>query len=100
MKICNELFHDSKHQDVSSYFKDWPYKLSDFQKWAIYALYNNYDALVCAPLVLVKHFLVNLPSNILQTKVKKLFTPLLLKHYLMTKWMNYQKNSQISHLGF
>lgn len=49
MKICNELFHDSKHQDVSSYFKDWPFKLSDFQKWAIYALYNNYDALVCAP---------------------------------------------------
>jgi len=49
MKICNEVFNDSKHQEVSSYFADWPFELSDFQKWAIFAIHNNYDALVCAP---------------------------------------------------
>ena len=49
MKICNEEFNDSKHQEVSSYFADWPFELSDFQKWAIFAIHNNYDALVCAP---------------------------------------------------
>ena len=29
-------------------FKQWPFELSDFQKWAIYALYTNKNALVTA----------------------------------------------------
>ena len=49
MKICNEAFDDSNHKEVSSYFADWPLNFPIFQKWAIFAIHNNFDALVCAP---------------------------------------------------
>ena len=44
---CKEEFNnkDQKYQD---YFEQFPYPLSDFQKWAIYAIVNGHHSLVTA----------------------------------------------------
>ncbi len=44
---CTEKFNSTerKYQD---YFDWFPYPLSDFQKWAIYAISNGHHSLVTA----------------------------------------------------
>jgi superfamily II RNA helicase len=49
MKIVNNAFPITYANDFKIIFSKWPFTLSNFQKWAIYSIYNNYDTLVCAP---------------------------------------------------
>ena len=48
MKYCNTPF-TNQEPEILSLFTHWPFELSDFQKWAIYSIYNGNDTLVCAP---------------------------------------------------
>ena len=45
MKECNGPYTKT----TPELFQDYPFELSDFQKWAIYAITQNNDCLVCAP---------------------------------------------------
>ena len=46
MKLCDDIFvSDGRFNDI---FSNWPFKLSDFQKWAIVAIYKKKHALVTA----------------------------------------------------
>ena len=46
MKLCDDIFvPDGRFNDI---FSNWPFKLSDFQKWAIVAIYKKKHALVTA----------------------------------------------------
>ena len=47
MKYCNTPFINQE-PEILSLFTQWPFELSDFQKWAIYSIYNGNDTLVCA----------------------------------------------------
>ena len=52
MKFANDEFPTSllnSETDFQRIFSQWPFPLSDFQKWAIYSIYNSNDTLVCAP---------------------------------------------------
>ena len=49
MKIINEKFPQNLEANFSEIFAKWSFPLSDFQKWAIYSIHNNFDTLVCAP---------------------------------------------------
>ena len=49
MKFANNEFPSSYDSDFETIFSKWPFTLSDFQKWAIYSIYNSNDTLVCAP---------------------------------------------------
>ena len=44
---CKERF-DSVEKKYQAYFDWFPYPLSDFQKWAIYAISNGHHSLVTA----------------------------------------------------
>ena len=46
MKLCNDSFVSDKTFD--SIFDNWPFNLSDFQKWAIAAIYKKNHALITA----------------------------------------------------
>ena len=46
MKICNTPY-DETHEQLEI-FKQWDFPLSNFQKWAIYAMLNGYSALITA----------------------------------------------------
>ena len=48
MKVCDGIFQPEE-TSYETIFKNWPFTLSDFQKWGIYAIHNNSDCLVCAP---------------------------------------------------
>ena len=47
---CKEKFNDESQENIKyqQYFKLFPYELSDFQKWAIYAIVNGHHNLVTA----------------------------------------------------
>tara|TARA_B100001057_G_scaffold58215_3_gene51631 strand:+ start:8137 stop:10701 length:2565 start_codon:yes stop_codon:yes gene_type:complete len=47
---CKEKFDDHSQENVKyqDYFKLFPYELSDFQKWSIYAIVNGHHTLVTA----------------------------------------------------
>ena len=47
---CKEKFNDESEENLKykQYFKLFPYELSDFQKWAIYAIVNGHHNLVTA----------------------------------------------------
>ena len=52
MKFANDRFPTSllnSEADFQGIFSQWTFTLSDFQKWAIYSIYNSNDTLVCAP---------------------------------------------------
>ena len=52
MKFANDGFPTSllnSEADFQGIFSQWTFTLSDFQKWAIYSIYNSNDTLVCAP---------------------------------------------------
>ena len=49
MKYANDTFPNSLNNDFKEIFSKWKFTLSDFQKWAIYSIYNSNDTLVCAP---------------------------------------------------
>ena len=47
---CKEKFNDESEENLKyqQYFKLFPYELSDFQKWSIYAIVNGHHNLVTA----------------------------------------------------
>ena len=47
---CTDVFNenDEKNKKYIEYFKLFPYSLSDFQKWAIYAIVNGHHSLITA----------------------------------------------------
>ena len=47
---CTEKFHDNDENNKKyiDYFNLFPYPLSDFQKWAIYAIVNGHHSLITA----------------------------------------------------
>ena len=47
---CKEKFDDHSEENIKyqQYFKLFPYELSDFQKWSIYAIVNGHHTLVTA----------------------------------------------------
>ena len=47
---CKERFDDHSEENIKyqDYFKLFPYELSDFQKWSIYAIVNGHHTLVTA----------------------------------------------------
>lgn len=45
---CTKSFAESNHPVYAEYFAWFPYELSDFQKWAIYAIVNGHHSLVTA----------------------------------------------------
>ena len=49
MIFANDAFPSRYDKDFEAIFSKWPFDLSDFQKWAIYSIYNSNDTLVCAP---------------------------------------------------
>lgn len=52
MKFANDGFPTSllnSEADFQGIFSQWSFTLSNFQKWAIYSIYNSNDTLVCAP---------------------------------------------------
>ena len=47
MKLCNQVFN--AEEDLSEIWKQWPtLRLSDFQKWAIFAILKGHHALIGA----------------------------------------------------
>jgi len=46
MKVCSGEFISNEEMD--SFFSNWEFELSDFQKWAIWALLNNKHVLITA----------------------------------------------------
>ena len=44
---CKETFHDHD-LEYQEYFNQFPYPLSDFQKWSIFAIVNGHHSLVTA----------------------------------------------------
>jgi len=47
MKICNEAF-DLETDQLIAIFNQWPFTLSDFQKFAICAILNKYNVIITA----------------------------------------------------
>ena len=45
MKVCDGIFQPEE-TSYETIFKNWPFTLSDFQKWGIYSIHNNSDCLV------------------------------------------------------
>ena len=62
---CNTEFQDE------SYLFDYPFSLSNFQKWAIKGINENKNILITAHTGSGKRYQQNTPSFILQKKVKK-----------------------------
>jgi len=48
MKFCNGPYTIT-NDEINSHFNQFPFELSDFQKWAIYSVVNGNDTMVCAP---------------------------------------------------
>ena len=48
MKYCDSVFN-LNNDAIDSYFNEFPFTLSEFQKWAIHGIVNNRDTMVCAP---------------------------------------------------
>ena len=46
MKLCNETYENTKYNNV---FAEFPFELSDFQKYSIEAILRGHNALVTAP---------------------------------------------------
>ena len=46
MKLCNEKYENTVYNDV---FAEFPFELSDFQKYSIEAILRGNNALVTAP---------------------------------------------------
>ena len=44
---CKDQFNN-KDEKYQNYFEQFPYPLSDFQKWAIYAIVNGHHCLITA----------------------------------------------------
>ena len=44
--ICDTEFNGQK--DYQSIFNEYPFELSDFQKWAIKSILNNHNVLITA----------------------------------------------------
>ena len=48
MKFCDGQY-TIQDGEINTYFNQFSFKLSDFQKWAIYSIVNGNDTMVCAP---------------------------------------------------
>ena len=48
MKYCDGVFN-LNDTVIDTYLNEFPFTLSEFQKWAIYGIVNNHDTMVCAP---------------------------------------------------
>ena len=59
MKECNGPYTKT----TPELFQDYPFELSDFQKWAIYAITQNNDCLVLHQQEVEKHFQPSLQLN-------------------------------------
>ena len=91
MKIRDGVFEHLENI-YENIFKNWPFPLSDFQKWAIYSIYNNSDTLVCAPTgsgktlpaeFAIEHFVNKLKKKVIYTTpVKALSNE---KYYTLSK---------------
>jgi len=83
---CKEEFNnkDQKYQD---YFEWFPYPLSDFQKWAIYAIVNGHHSLVTAHTGSGKTLQQNLQLSSSKNKEKKLYIQHRSKHYVIKNYM-------------
>ena len=46
MRLCNEKF--TSNAEMDAVFENWPFTLSDFQKWAIKAIHEKHHALITA----------------------------------------------------
>jgi len=91
MKIRDGVFEHCENI-YENIFTNWPFPLSDFQKWAIYSIYNNSDTLVCAPTgsgktlpaeFAIEHFVNKLKKKVIYTTpVKALSNE---KYYALSK---------------
>ena len=48
VKICSNTYPSSNELKYASYFKNFPYELSSFQKWSIQAIVEGQHVLTCA----------------------------------------------------
>ena len=96
---CTEKF-DNTDQKYQKYFDSFAYPLSDFQKWAIYAISNGHHSLITAHTGSGKLFQRNLRLNILKNKAKKLYIQHQSKHFVIKNYMILNKNFHIFHLAF
>lgn len=65
VRICNKKYEGSDPILTEIFNTKYPYPLSDFQKYAIEAIYTGNHVLVTAHTGSGKHYLLNLQFNIL-----------------------------------
>ena len=49
VKICSDSYPKSNEEKYTEHFEKYPFPLSNFQKYAIEAIVDGHDVLVCAP---------------------------------------------------
>ena len=90
MKYCSGTFNENT-EEILELFNKFPFKLSDFQKWAIHSIINNNDTMVCAPTGSGKTLPAEFCIDYFTKKGKKIIYTTPIKALSNEKFYNFQK---------
>ena len=90
MKYCDGTFTVLEPSTLE-HFKQFPFELSNFQKWAIYSIVNGNDTMVCAPTGSGKTLPAEFAIKYFTDKGKKVIYTSPIKALSNEKFYNFQK---------
>lgn len=90
MKYCDGTFTVLEPSTLK-HFKQFPFELSNFQKWAIYSIVNGNDTMVCAPTGSGKTLPAEFAIKYFTDKGKKVIYTSPIKALSNEKFYNFQK---------
>ena len=90
MKYCDGVFN-LNDDAIDTHLNEFPFTLSEFQKWAIYGIVNNHDTMVCAPTGSGKTLPAEFSIKYFTDRGKKVIYTTPIKALSNEKFYNFQK---------